>query len=173
MLLKKRQNELECDRCGEVVEGWMNIRRYGQWDREAQNFQRHGGISERFCRECWDENEGRSPGAHIWPDSAQELWDILAASNGKLAATLIWWSGRPAIRVVGGEPEAVVTKRKHGGETADGTPILEFEAELVDDFDREKFDDYAEPPEEMNLVVLTAPDRTAFAAIDGGESDGE
>lgn len=158
-------NEIACYRCEDVIEEWCETRRYGFWDRESQNYERQP-IETRLCRDCWDDKEGRAPGAHYHPESAQELWDVLAAADGRLAGVLCWWSGRPAIRVVDGNAEAAVTKPHHAGQTDDGTPIIEFRSELIDGFDRDEFDDVAEVPDERGLVRLLSPERTSFDGVD-------
>lgn len=159
-------NEIECQRCGDAIEDWMNTRTYGFWDKDSQTYQSHGGITNHYCKDCWDANQGRSPGARIRVDSSEELYSILKSANGKLAGILTWWSGRPAIRVVDGEVQAAVVKPKFDGEKDDGTPILKFEEELIDGYDKERFDDDADPPDNMNIVRLIETGRTAFDAID-------
>lgn len=167
-----RTNQIECHRCGEVITEWCETRRYGFWDADSQNYD-STPTEQRKCRECWSDDEGRANGAHFRPESAQELWDVLEASNGGLAGILCWWSGRPAIRVVDGEVEAAVTKPERGGYNEDGTPILRFVPERIEDFDRERFFEDADPPEndDMNLVRLLDPERTSFAGLDGDSDD--
>lgn len=164
---------ITCYECGEPIEGWMNTRTFGEWDADEQNYRSPPGIRNHYCEECWREDFGRANGAHLEPTSARQLYDVLDAANGDLAAVLTWWSGRPAIRVVDGEIEAAVTKPRDGGETEDGTPIVNFESELIEGFDREKFNEIADPPEEMNLVLLLKPERTPFHGVDGGEEVAE
>lgn len=167
------RNEIECHRCGDPIEDWCETRRYGFWDADAQNYENPPPIEQRFCRECWSDDFGRANGAHFAPESAQHLFDVLDAADGDLAATLTWWTGKPSIRVVDGEPEAAVTKPRDGGTQPDGTPILKFEPERIDDFDREEFFEVAEPPEqeELNIVQLEDPARTALVAFDAVEVD--
>lgn len=166
-------NQIACKRCGDPITDWMEKRRYGFWDADDQTYQSHGGIEEYLCRGCWQDDEGRTNGAHYWPESTSELFDVLDAADGRLAAILTWWTGRPSIRVVDGEPEAAVTRPRRGGETEDGTPILTFETEVIEDFDRDEFNDIASVPDEQNLVLLRDPSQTAFVGIEGGGDDGE
>ena len=161
-------NRIECYSCGDVIDEWCETRRYGFWDAESQNYDSRP-TEQRKCRECWSDDEGRANGAHFHPESAQHLWDVLEGANGSLAGILCWWTGRPAIRVVDGDVQAAVTKPTDGGEKPDGTPILKFQSEYIDGFDREQFFEDAEPPEneDMNLVRLLKPERTPFGALDG------
>lgn len=162
-------HKIACHRCGDGLEGWVYTRRFGEWDADTQ---RYDGHNERhLCQECWNDREGRERGAHYYPDSAAELWAVLAAADGNLAATLTWWTGRPSIRIVDGEPEAAVTKPHHGGYTEDGRGILDFRAELIDGFDRETFDDIAAVPDkdQRGLVFLESPERTSFAGVDADD----
>ena len=161
-----RRNRIECHRCADPITEWCETRRYGTWDADAQNYERQA-IERRYCQECWNDDEGRANGAHFHPESAQLLYDVLDAAGGELAATLCWWSGRPSVRVVEGEVEAAVTKPHDGGTTNDGTPILKFESEMIDDFDRDEFDDIADPPEndDFNTVLLEDAERTSFGAV--------
>jgi hypothetical protein len=172
-LATHRPHRIACKRCEEPITEWRATHRYGLWDAETQTYDQHGGIEDHYCRECWDDDFGRANGAHYQPESTEALFDVLDAADGALAGVLTWWSGKPAVRVVDGEPEAAVTKPKHGGYSDDGTPILRFEAERMADFDREEFDDVADVPDDMGLVLLLDPDRTAFGSLDGGESDGQ
>lgn len=168
-------NKIACDRCGDELDHWAETRRFGFWDADAQHYISGRCREERYCRDCWDDREGRANGAHYYPESAAELYDVLAAADGKLAATLTWWSGKPSIRVVDGEVEASVTKRRDGGQTDDGTQILKFESELIDDFDRDEFDEVADPPDSAprNLVILEDPERTSFAGVDQDQEAGD
>lgn len=170
--LQQTKNSIECHRCGDTITEWCETRRFGFWDTEKQHYESHGGIEHHYCRACWQEREGRTNGAHYFPESSEELWDVLEAADGDLVAILCWWSGRPAIRVVDGDVEAAVTKPNHGGTTDDGTPILNFESEYIDDFDEEQFHEDADPPdtEGLNLVLLRNPEQTPFAAL-GGDAD--
>lgn len=165
-------HRIACHRCDEPIEEWCETRRYGFWDEDAQNYETQP-IEQRFCRDCWSKDYGRRNGAHFRPESAQQLWTMLDAADGSLVAIPCWWSGRPSIRVVDGEPEAAVTKPRDGGQTADGTPILKFESERIEGFDREEFDEVLAPPEneDFNLVRLLEPGQTAFAGLDGGDDD--
>jgi len=161
-------NEITCHRCDDVIEEWCETRRFGSWDPDAQNYDNGSPVEQRYCRDCWQDQEGRANGAHYWPDSADELYAVLDAADGGLAATLTWWSGRSSIRVVDGEVEAAVTKPHDGGTANDGTPILQFESERIEGFDRDEFDDVADPPDERGLVLLKDPERTSFAGVDAG-----
>lgn len=167
---EEEQHRIACHSCGEPIEGWINTRTFGEWDVDEQNYKHPPGVRNHYCRECWNEDYGRANGAHFEPTSAQHLYDVLEAANGDLAAVLTWWSARPAVRVVDGEIEAAVTKPRDGGESEDGTPILKFESELIEGFDREQFNQDADPPEDMNLVLLLKPEQTAFHGVDGGEA---
>lgn len=165
-----RRNQIECHRCGDVITGWCETRRFGFWDEKYQNYKKRP-LEQRYCRDCWGKQEARSIGAHFRPESAEQLYDVLAASNGAIAGILCWWSGRPAIRVVDGEVEAAVTKPHRDGIADDGTPILKFDSERIDDYDRETFNEDAKPPrnEDMNLVRLVEVENTPFGALDDSE----
>lgn len=109
------------------MDEWTETRRYGFWDADDQHHDDGQFTERRYCRDCWTDREGRTNGAHYRPESAAELYEVLATANGKLAATLAWWSGAPSIRVVDGEVEAAVTKPHDGGERpvdADGQTTL-------------------------------------------------
>jgi hypothetical protein len=158
-------NVIECHRCGDEITGWCETRRFGFWDADEQNHETTP-VENRYCRECWDGDFGRANGAHFKPESAEQLYEILAAAGGDLTATLTWWSGKPSIRVVDGEVQAAVTKPKRGGETADGTPILNFECERIADYDKEQFLEDAEPGEMRDKVLLKDPSESSFAGLD-------
>lgn len=168
-----QDHQINCHRCGGAIEEWCETRRYGFWDEEKQAYESHGGIEEKYCRDCWDKSMGRTNGAHLRPQSAEQLFAILDAADGDLAAIPTWWSKRPAIRVVDGELEGVVTKPRRDGFNSDGEPIIKFEAELIEEFDREEFDDVAEPGDEMNLVLLREPSMTPFAEIHDLSENGD
>lgn len=168
-----RGNQIECKDCGTVIDNYRYTRKFGVWDAERQNYDHPPGLEYHYCEDCWRDDYGRQNGAHFRPASAQHLYDVLDAADGDLAGILTWWSGRPAIRVVDGEVEAAVTKPRRGGTTEDGTPILKFECERIEGYDREQFDEDADPPEDMNLVLLRDPEETPFVGVDGGDADAE
>lgn len=165
----KPVNKIECDECGEVIESEMDNKRtvrWGFWDTERQSFKRRTH-EEHYCPSCWREEFEREAAAHYEVESAQRLWDILEAADGRLVADLrpVFVGGRPWIRVRNGELEAMKSTRRTVEK--DDKQILQFGVERTD-VDREWFNETFRgeedlPDDEYPTVVLLKPvDETPF-----------
>lgn len=131
---------ISCIQCDETVEEWKYTVRYGQWDVDAQNYD-CGRHARHYCRDCFNEHLKRDIAAHYQVEDPDRLWDILAAADGQLVADLspLYIGSQPFARVVDDEVEAMKTTAYPGGETDDGTPILQMETGFLDDYDRADF----------------------------------
>lgn len=168
-----RRNQIECSSCDEDIQDRSLARRvqYGFWDHETQNFE-NGALQRHYCEACWREEFGRDIAAHYEVQSAQRLWDVLEAADGRLVADLrpIFVSGRPWIRVQDGELQALNSTVVDSDQEAD-PPIIEFGVEVVD-ADREWFDrtfraERELPDDEMPTIALLKPtDETPFDGWD-------
>lgn len=156
-------NRIECDHCEEPIEtAQQNKRtvRWGFWDAERQNFQ-GSPRQEHYCSECWREEFQREAAAHFEVNDAQRLWDILEAADGQLVADLghIFVGGRPWVRIINGELEAIGSTRR--AIEQDGDRIIQFGYKGVD-VDRQWFDEtfHAEessPDDEFPTIALLKP----------------
>lgn len=123
------------------------------------------GADERYyCLDCYSEEHNREKGAHYKYESADELWDILAASNGRLVADAkpMTVGGRGWFRVVDDTVQA-----RHSvmvqGDTEDNYNI-KFDTEPTSDFDRTDFNEFFNAANELRLVYLKPLTETPFIA---------
>lgn len=164
-----RRNQIECNNCDEQIPERSLARRvqYGFWDPEAQNFE-NGALQRQYCEACWNQEFDRDIAAHYEVQSAQRLWDVLEAADGRLVADLrpIFVGGRPWIRVQDGELQALRSTVVDSDRLAD-PPVIEFGVEVAD-YDREWFDrtfraERELPDDEMPTIALLKPaDETPF-----------
>lgn len=123
------------------------------------------GADERYyCLNCYKREHDRAKGAHFTYESADELFDILAASNGRLVADArpMTVGGRGWFRVVDGEVQARHSVMIRGDE--DDEYDIKFETEPSPDFDRDEFDEFFDGAKEIRLVYLKSVDETPFVA---------
>lgn len=123
------------------------------------------GVDERYyCFDCYKEKYDRENGAHYRYDTADELWDILAAADGRLIADAkpMTVGGRGWFRIVDGEVEARYSVRVEGGEDDDWD--VGFDTEPNGDFDEDDFYEFFSDNGDMQLVYLKPVDETPFVA---------
>lgn len=99
-----------CHRCDEPLDGWGHVVRSGKWLITDQRFD--GTVQKHYCEECYRERYGREPAAYYDVEDAERLWAILAASDGRLVASLgpIRFGSDPQVRVVDGELRGVTAR---------------------------------------------------------------
>lgn len=123
------------------------------------------GTDERYyCLDCYKEEYDREKGAHYEYESADGLWSILAASNGRLVADAkpMTVGGRGWFRVVDGKVQARHSVMIRGDESDDYD--IRFETEPSPDFAKEDFDEFFGEAEMIRLVYLKPVDETPFVA---------
>ena len=123
------------------------------------------GVDERwYCFECYKNEFDRENGAHYTYRNANELYKILNASDGHLVADAkpLTIGGRAWVRVVDGVPQARHAIRIAGDENDDYD--IKFATEPTEDFDRSRFDELFNAPEDRRLAILKPVDETPFVA---------
>lgn len=173
-----RTSQPECRYCGTTLEGDDLTYRvlYGRFHHanggvvSEKQVARPGeeldpGADERYyCFDCYKEEHDRAKGAHYEYESAEELWSILEAADGRLVADAkpMTVGGRGWFRVVDGVVEARHSVMVRGGETDDWD--VGFETEPTPNFDEEDFHEFFSGGKEIRLVYLKSVDETPFVA---------
>lgn len=123
-----------------------------------------GADEQYYCLDCYKKHYDRENGAHFEFESAEELWSILEAANGRLVADTLPLTigGRGWVRVVDGDVQARHAVRVTTGE--DGDHDIAFDSEPSPDFDRDNFNDLFDGSRDMRLIVLKPVDETPFVA---------
>lgn len=163
------RNRIECDECGDVIETQQDSKRtvrWGFWDAESQNYSGES-YEEHYCPDCWREEFERDAAAHFEVHSAQELWEILDAADGRLVADLkpVFVGGRPWIRVRNGELEGMKATRRMV--ETDDKKIMQFGVERFEP-DWEEFVQALGADEDLSeddyptIALLKPADETPF-----------
>lgn len=123
------------------------------------------GADERwYCLDCYQSEFDRAKGAHFEFESAEELWSILDAADGRLVADAkpMTVGGRGWFRVVDGEVQARHAVRVKGGPDDDFD--IGFDTEPTPDFGREEFDEFFDGDAEFRLIYLQPVGETPFVS---------
>jgi len=123
------------------------------------------GADERwYCFDCYKSEFARENGAHFDYDSADQLFNILDASDGQLVADakVMTIGGRGWLRVVDGEVQARHSVAVAGD--ADDEYDVKFETEPTPDYDRDDFDELFADAGDRGLVFLKPVSETPFVA---------
>lgn len=157
-------DQATCRECGDPVEGLGTVFVvYGDYDADRQGFKR-GDHNWHLCESCW-RSEYDSPKATTYQtDDADELWEILAASDGQLVADLsaFFIPGPCYARVVDGTLETcTVNQNPH---EKDGQIAFDPEAELMDEHDLFLEGLLKDNEREVPIYLRTADD-TPFADL--------
>lgn len=158
-----------CYKCHESIQPDDHVYRevFGTVDRTTDTgvvFGTTGGVVVRhWCEDCYREHRTSKKATTYQTDDPDELWAILAASNGQLVADLSSWymPGPCFVRVRDGELEAATTNAARP--PADSEYDLTFESVEWDDaydlFLEEHLEDNTDP--ERPIYLVTA-DETPF-----------
>lgn len=176
---QKPTESAECKRCETTLSGDDLTYRvlYGKYEHTASGTvsdkqvagpgeEIEPGADERwFCFDCYKEQYARENGAHFEYETAEELWGILAAADGRLVADAmpLTIGGRGWFRVVDGAVQVRHAVRVKGGPDDDWD--IGFDTEPSPDWDKAetiKFFDRVE--EDRRLVYLKPVDITPFVA---------
>lgn len=106
--------DTECKNCGDVLgDEFAVFCVYGQWDAEKQGFE-DGDYNWHYCNDCWHTDFDATKATHYQTENADELWEILAASDGQLVADLsaFFIPGPCFVRVVDDELQACTVDMK-------------------------------------------------------------
>lgn len=116
-----------CHHCDRDRDGHSYLLLYGDWDPDRDGFSR-APVAEGFCRDCWKEDFQRTVGAHWEVSDVEQLWDVLEAADGALVADLVYLfvGGRPFVRVVDGEPQAIAASTRANREEETLRVVPEF-----------------------------------------------
>lgn len=156
-----------CLHCDREREGHSYLVLYGEWDPDRAGFARAPG-TKPVCRACWQERYARTVGAHYEIHERADIarvWDMLAASDGRLVADLygLFVGSRPFVRVVNGDPRGVKVTWRPDHETETLRPTTE-----RIDFDRDRFDEVlaAERHHPRGATVILRPvEETPFRDV--------
>lgn len=147
-----------CVRCGTARADHSYVVLYGDWDPDRDGFTRPPGVRP-LCESCWRAHYDKVPGAHYQLrdiSDAERVLDILAASDGRLAADCLglFVGARPFVRVVDGEVRGIKPVITH----EDGDRVSTTSVERID-IDREQLLDVftAERGAPHDAVVILRP----------------
>lgn len=127
-----------------------------------------GGIVVRhWCQDCWNDERGHEPATLYDVEDGDRLWEILAASEGRLVADTLPFTvgGRGWFRVVDGAVEARHAVR----EPLEDEAGFRHTTERTADFDAADFGRMFDDPGDIVRVYLRPLEDSPFAD-DGGES---
>lgn len=129
-----------CARCGSERDGHSYLVLYGDWVPDRDAFAR-APEQRPLCRRCWSDYYQSVPGAYYeLTDRAdtQRVWDMLAASDGRLVADCyaLFVGARPFVRVVDDEVRAVKPTLRPDPDAADDAYTTTTERL---DIDRDRF----------------------------------
>lgn len=136
---------------------------YGHWQADRQGF-RDGDHHWHICHYCWHNEYDAKKATTYQTDDADELWAILAASNGQLVADLsaFFIPGPCYVRVVGDELQTATVNMKKAPPESEYD--LTSESKLVDEHDL-FLEDVVEDNERDTPIWLITADETPFAEL--------
>jgi len=154
---------ITCRNCDGPIDGWATFVVYGEFDADRRGFKR-GDHNWHVCYSCWHSEYDSKKATTYQTDDPDELWSILAASNGNLVADLsaFYIPGPCYVRVVDGEPQAATVNMIQAPDDSEND--LTHEPELFDAHDL-ILEEHTEDADPRFPVYLVTADETPFAEL--------
>lgn len=138
---------------------------YGTWDADRDGFAKPPDVRP-WCHDCYQKHRLRPNATRFYYRDADQLWRVLAASDGELVADRVAQvvGTRPFVRVQHGQPDLIRNRAKRVLDDDGELHHVEVVSERDNDYTRDEFTEVVNEcaGTERGFVYLRAKDETPF-----------